>query len=101
MIQLEPIAIDGKLFNGVTVSLPKTTLLTISGDAGYIMCGALDVHLLNSKLADRGILAGKAEGVRTLDDLLNAPLAEVTLEAEKKGIHTGMIGREALLAMHR
>ena len=44
------------------MNLPKTTLLTISNEHGYIMCGALDVGLLNEKLADRKIIAGRAVG---------------------------------------
>lgn len=99
MIQLVPITIGSKVFKGVSVKLPKTTLLSISSDKGYIMCGALDVRLLNDQLADRGIIAGKAVGVRTLQELLDAPLAEVTLEAEKRGIHSGMTGRDALQRM--
>jgi uncharacterized protein YunC (DUF1805 family) len=99
VIQLEPIEIGGKQFKGVTVKLPKTTLLSIANDTGYIMCGALDVKLLNDQLADRRIIAGKAVGVRTLQDLLDAPLAEVTLEAEKYGIHPGISGRDALRLM--
>lgn len=63
------------------------------------MCGALDVQLLNDKLADRKILAGRAVGVRTIDDLLKAPLESVTLEAEACGITAGMIGEDALLKM--
>lgn len=99
MIHLKPIKLNGRYFHGVSVELPKTNLLAISADKGYIMCGALDVALLNDKLADRCIIAGKATGVRTLDQLLEAPLAEVTGEAEKYGIKPGMKGREALLKM--
>lgn len=99
MIELSPIEIDGHFFKAVTVLLPKTTLLSISNDKGYIMCGALDIELLNSKLKDRKIIAGRAVGVRTIEQLLNAPLESVTHEAEELGIHPGMIGREALLRM--
>lgn len=91
--------IQGHSFNAVTVSLPKTTLLTVSNDNGYIMCGALDVGLLNSKLADRRILAGRAVGVKTIEQLLEAPLESVTIEAEAIGIYPGMIGKDALLKM--
>ncbi|MER2259342.1 MAG: DUF1805 domain-containing protein, partial [Priestia megaterium] len=94
-----PIVIEGHTFNAVTVLLPKTTLLTISSDKGYIMCGALDVDLLNDKLADRQIIAGRAVGVRTIEQLLEAPLESVTLEAEKRGIFKGTIGKDALLKM--
>ncbi len=99
LITLEPVVINGHTFNAVTVLLPKTTLLTVSSDKGYIMCGALDVGLLNEKLVSRQIIAGRAVGVRTIEDLLNAPLESVTVEAESLGIHPGMIGREALLKM--
>ena len=63
------------------------------------MCGALDVALLNEKLADRKVIAGRAVGVKTIDQLLDAPLESVTFEAENTGISKGMIGREALLRM--
>jgi uncharacterized protein YunC (DUF1805 family) len=99
LVELSPIEINGHTFLAVTVLLPKTTLLAVTNDKGYIMCGALDVGLLNDKLKDRKIIAGRAVGVRTIEQLLNAPLESVTWEAEELGIHTGMIGKEALLKM--
>jgi uncharacterized protein YunC (DUF1805 family) len=99
LIELSPVEIDGHMFKAVTVLLPKTTLIAVASDKGYIMCGALDVGLLNDKLKDRKIIAGRAVGVRTIDQLLNAPLESVTFEAEALGIHTGMLGKEALLKM--
>ncbi|WLD92702.1 YunC family protein [Alkalihalobacillus sp. AL-G] len=101
MISITPIEIEGHLFTGVTVALPKTNFMSISNDKGYIMCGALDVALLNEKLKDRKIIAGRAVGVRTLDQLLEAPLESVTYEAEALGITKGTAGREALLKMAR
>ncbi|MBE1555621.1 YunC family protein [Sporosarcina limicola] len=99
MISSAPIVLEGHSFTAVTVRLPKTTLLTISNDNGYIMCGALDVGLLNTQLHERKILAGRAVGVKTIEQLLKAPLESVTLEAERLGIHSGMSGEQALLKM--
>lgn len=99
MVDLSPIQINGHTFLAVTVLLPKTTLLAVTNDKGYIMCGALDVGLLNDKLKDRKIIAGKAVGVKTIQQLLDAPLESVTFEAEALGIHKGMAGKEALLKM--
>ncbi|PGL66855.1 DUF1805 domain-containing protein [Bacillus sp. AFS055030] len=99
MINLSPIQIENHTFNAVTVLLPKTTLLVVMNDKGYIMCGALDVALLNDRLRDRQIIAGRAVGVKTIEELLNAPLESITVEAEKLGIQKGMIGRDALLKM--
>ncbi|MUG66181.1 MULTISPECIES: YunC family protein [Paenibacillus] len=99
MVTLLPMEVEGHTVMGVEVKLPKTTLLAVYTSRGYIMCGALDVGLLNEKLADRHIIAGRAVGVRTLEQLMEAPLESVTLEAEKMGIHPGITGKEALLRM--
>ncbi|WP_088032673.1 YunC family protein [Evansella clarkii] len=99
MVEVKPLFIEGKPFTAVSVQLPKTNLLMVSNETGYIMCGALDVNLLNEKLQDRKIIAGRATGVRSIEDLLAAPLELVTVEAEKKGIFQGMTGKDALLKM--
>ncbi|MBS4173951.1 DUF1805 domain-containing protein [Bacillus sp. FJAT-49736] len=99
MVTITPVDINGHTFIATTVALPKTNLLTISNDKGYIMCGALDVALLNNRLKDRNIIAGRAVGVKTVEELLNAPLESITWEAEKLGITVGMTGKDALLKM--
>jgi uncharacterized protein YunC (DUF1805 family) len=99
VINLSPVEIDGHTFLAVSVQLPKTNLLVVTNDNGYIMCGALDVGLLNAKLKDRKILAGRAVGVKTIEQLIEAPLESVTHEAEQRGITAGMTGRDALLKM--
>ncbi|TFB24271.1 DUF1805 domain-containing protein [Filobacillus milosensis] len=100
MVHVEPIWIDDVAFTFVHVELPKTDLLVVSNDIGYIMCGALDVDLLNEKLKDRHIVAGRAVGVRSLDELLYAPLQKVTdYSKEKYGWEEGMSGKNALLRL--
>jgi uncharacterized protein YunC (DUF1805 family) len=99
MMNLSPVEIGGHIFLAVSVQLPKTNLLVVTSEKGYIMCGALDVGLLNEKLQDRKIIAGRAVGVKTIDQLLDAPLESITIEAQNIGITKGMIGREALLKM--
>lgn len=96
MITVDPVEIDGKLFKAVRVELPKTNLLMISNEIGYIMCGALDVELLNRMLADRGVIAARAVGVRTIDDLLHAPLEMITDASKAYGWEVGMSGQDAL-----
>ncbi|MCL7749952.1 MULTISPECIES: YunC family protein [Halalkalibacter] len=101
MLEMNPIQIEGETFIAVTLKLPKTNFMAVTNDKGYIMCGALDVNLFNTnqKLIDRKIIAGRAVGVRTIEQLLEAPLESVTLEAEQLGITAGMKGKDALLKM--
>jgi uncharacterized protein YunC (DUF1805 family) len=99
MVKMTPIRFEGVEAIGVEVSLPKTTLISVSTTKGYIMCGALDVSLLNEKLKDRNIIAGRAVGVKTIEQLMEAPLESVTFEAEALGIVPGMKGRDALQLM--
>ncbi|MFZ5814668.1 MAG: YunC family protein [Bacillota bacterium] len=99
MVTLYPVDVGDVRATAITVELPKTSLLAVTTDRGYIMCGALDVHLLNTRLAERGIVAGRALGVRTIEQLLDAPLAEVTDAARALGILPGMSGREAIQRM--
>lgn len=99
MITVNPIEIEGLQFTAVSVELPKTTLLTISNEVGYIMCAALDVSIFNEipALKERNVIAGRAMGVRTIEQLLNAPLEKITDASKEYGWKEGMTGREALL----
>jgi uncharacterized protein YunC (DUF1805 family) len=99
MVTMTPIEIDGRTVTAVTLQLPKTNFMAITTAKGYIMCGALDVALLNERLSERRIIAGRAVGVRTIEQLLEAPLESVTTEAENLGITKGMKGKDALLKM--
>jgi len=99
MVRMEPIKIGDWTATGVEVRLPGTTLLAVTAGNGYIMCGALDVRLLNERLSERQIVAGRALGVRTLEQLLEAPLESVTHAAEAMGITAGTVGEEAVRMM--
>lgn len=99
MFRVEPLPMGEHEAISIEVKLPKTTLLVVTTKIGYIMCGALDVELLNTKLKDRGVVAGRALGVRTIDDLLEAPLESVTDEAAALGVTKGTIGKEAIRIM--
>jgi len=74
MITVNPLEVEGMFFTAINVELPKTNQLMISNEVGYIMCCALDVDVLNDVLADRGVMSGRSTGVKTIDDLLFAPL---------------------------
>lgn len=97
MMKVTPIVIEGYTFIGTEVNLPKTNLLCISSETGYVMCGALDTTLLREKLSSRDIIAARAVGVRTMEELLNGEVESCTQAAERLGICPGMSIRETLL----
>ncbi len=99
MVRMAPVALAGGTALGITVSLPRTTLIVVTTDVGYVMCGALDVRLLDERLAARGIVAARVLGVRSVEDLLAAPVDDRTRDAAALGIERGMPGREALERM--
>lgn len=99
MMRMTPIELNGSTAIGIEVLLPKTTLLAVTTDKGYIMCGALDIGLLNERLRERGIIAARAVGVKTLQELLDAPMESVTFGAEALGVVPGISGRDALMKM--
>lgn len=96
MFTVEPRKLGNDTVIAFEAKLPKTTLLVLQTKTGYIMCGALDVGLLREKLEDRGIIAARAVGVRTLDDLWNGEVESCTQHAEALGIHPGMPVQDAL-----
>lgn len=96
MIEMKPLYFNAGVAQAITVHLPKTTLLVVATEIGYIMCGALDVGLLNEKLAHREIIAGRATGVKTIQELLDAPLESVTYGSVALGIEIGTKGSDAI-----
>lgn len=101
MFHVNKIKLEGYEFTTYEVFLPKTTLMVVGNDLGYIACAAIDIDFFNAspKLVERKIIAGRAEGVRTIEQLLEAPLAKVTIAAEELGIKPGIVGKDALVLM--
>jgi uncharacterized protein YunC (DUF1805 family) len=99
MVSMIPMTVDGQSVIGIQVALPKTNLLAITTSSGYIMCGALDIQLLNERLSQREIIAARMVGVRTLEELLNGTVESSTFKAQELGIVPGTRGYEALRLM--
>jgi uncharacterized protein YunC (DUF1805 family) len=100
VIFVEPIILSKGIAIGTKVELPKTRLLIISTQKGYIMCGILDVKNLDAKLSERKIAAARVTGVKTFEDMLNAKIELATAQAKKLGIYEKQsTGREALNKM--
>lgn len=99
MVKVEPLWLGDYVVVSIEVKLPKTNLLVLQTDYGYIMCGALDIQLLRDKLQHRGIIAARAVGVKTMDELLSGTVESATQAAEQIGIRQGTPVKEALYMM--
>jgi uncharacterized protein YunC (DUF1805 family) len=99
MVVMTPVKLSNRVVVGITVDMPKTRLICIQAGQGYIVCGLLDVDVVDELHPEREVIAGRAYGVRTVEELLNARLNAVTRKARELGIQEGMTGREALERM--
>ncbi|MDA3129669.1 YunC family protein [Aliibacillus thermotolerans] len=96
MISMDPLLLHDKWYTSIVVELPETTLLIVTGEKGYIMCGALDIEVLDKKWPKRKMPAARAMGVRTIAELLEAPMESVSKAGQELGVKQGMTGKEAL-----
>lgn len=76
----------------VRLQMNNAALLVIRAAKGFVMCGYLNVAV-----ADRlGDAACVVTGVDSFEDVLRAPIVDVSENARRLGIIKGMSGREAL-----
>ena len=86
----------GLTLDTLEVVLDNTTLLILSGYGGFAMCGALNIDIYN-ELAKKGrnVLCMRAVGVRTIEDLYDAKIEDLSDYAKSLGISNGMYVKEA------
>jgi uncharacterized protein YunC (DUF1805 family) len=96
LLAVECLRVDGFSFLGVRVDVPDgPPMLLIIAEKGFVMCG-----FLNLDAAEKlGVAAAVVSGVRTLEDVLNAEIKDVTKKAKEYGVKVGMKGVEALKLM--
>ena len=95
---MKEIIVEGIKYEGIEIELPKTTLLIIKGNKGFIMCGALNVDVYNTpKMKERNVLCASVRGVRSFDDMLNATIYDLSDCLKELGVYKGMRVDEALV----
>lgn len=100
MVDIEPIKLENGIAIGISVSVPQVKLMMIKTEKGFIMCGALDIEILDSFHPERHIIAAKLMGVRNFNDMMEGKIHSATLEAQKIGIKAGTTtGKQALEKM--
>ena len=87
------IKIKNSVFKGIEMELSKdSSLLVITGDKGYVMCGYLNINTAQK----RNDVACMVTGVKTIEDILNSKIVALTSAAQKLGISMGMEVKKVL-----
>ncbi len=95
---MEQLDLEGRKVLGIKIELPGSPpLLVLVAEEGFVMCGYLNVQAAE-KL---GVATAMVSGVRTFEDVLEAPVRACTSKARELGVREGMKGREALELMAR
>jgi|SRR5699024_2478753 len=97
MITIHSLDVDGIIFTGIQLELSSTTMFIVTNEKGYIMSAPFSVQFAHDQRNQRQPIAGIVTNVRSIDDLLTAPLEEITDSARQAGWTIGMQGKDALL----
>lgn len=87
--------LEGTTFESVHVPTEGTNILLVKAAGGFVGCGYFDVNVANRV----GDAVAIVTGVKTLDDLLAAPIVRLSDRAREAGVTEGMSGRDALLLL--
>lgn len=93
----ETILVENISFKTVLLPTANSVILLIQGKKANLGCGYFSMAAAE-KMQDRFAIV---RGVSTIDEVLNAPVADLSPEAAKCGVCVGMPGREALLLMEK
>ena len=89
------IVINNHKLIGVEIDLPGAPLVLVKAAKGFVMCGYLNIDI-SEKFKQAAAIV---KGIKTIEDLLNSAVVQVTTSALDLGIKPGMTGRQALEKM--
>ena len=89
------ILIEGISFKTAVLPTANSVILLIQGKKANLGCGYFSMAAAG-KMQDRFAIV---RGVSSIDEVLDAPVADFSPEAAKCGVTAGMKGRDALLLM--
>lgn len=84
-------------FKTAVLPTANSVILLVQGQKANLGCGYFSMAAAE-KLKDRFAIA---RGVSTIDELLEAPVADLSPEAAACGVTVGMKAKEALLLMEK
>ena len=96
MFTVDKIDVKGKSFLGVKVEMKDLPpLLLLKGEKGFVMCGYLNIEVVE-KL---GATAAVVSGVKSFEDVLNAEIKSATTKAKSLGLEPGKVVRTVIGAL--
>lgn len=96
-VRVLPVSTGGAPALGLEVAWNDSQFVMIVTDRGVVACGVVDKEVMQRAGAAIAIARGTREKpLVTVDDLLNAKIADVTEKAAEYGARAGMTGRDAL-----
>lgn len=90
------ITIDQQSLIAYQIQTPHTSAMLIAAKSGFLACAYFDIAIAE-KVGDAAAIV---TGVKTLDDMLNAPVVRLSSAAAQLGVTVGMSGRDALLRLN-
>ena len=94
---MNSILISGITFRTAALPTANSIVLLVQGSRANLGCGYFSMAAAE-KMHDRFAVA---RGVSSIEELLEAPVADLSPEAAACGVVPGMKGREALLLMEK
>ena len=91
------VTIDGTTYEAVHIPTEKTNILLVKAAGGFLGCGYFDVNVANRV----GDAVAIVTGVKTIDEVLAAPVVRLSDRAREAGVTEGMIGRDALKLLNK
>ncbi len=89
--------LDGTTYETVHIPTEKTNILLVKAAGGFLGCGYFDVNVANRV----GDAVAIVTGVKTIDEVLAAPVVRLSDRAHELGITEGMSGRDALKLLNK
>ena len=91
----DTVVISGNTFRTVTLPTANSVILLVQGSRANLGCGYFSMAAAE-KMRDRFAIA---RGVSSIEELLEAPVADLSPEAAACGVTPGMKGSDALMLM--
>jgi uncharacterized protein YunC (DUF1805 family) len=93
MFEIDKFEFNGKSFQGIKSTIPNgPPLILIKGEKGFVMCGYLNLEVVERL----GLAASIVSGVSSFEDVLKAEIKLSTSKAKDLGVKPGLIVRDVI-----